>query len=586
MEAQPAFGELRPARAQAAAVQRGEVESRESARPAGRFEQLQRELAGEVGERELRPPAGCARPDRGSRAQEGRRRAARGPAARGPQAAAAARRGRDYGAIARRAGEHRAQRVARAGRGLALEHRVSGVGHHEQVRVGDLRGERAGVGGGGAQVVGAAEDQRGDVGHRFRHGRGRRGGKGPEGAGARTRRSPSMFAGSERARSCSRAALDVGGRLGEAFGGAGGAAPREDASSSQVVVKNSGRSMPSLSSLRHRRSGGSREQAHERRGVAVGGDGARPRRGIRRAGSGRSRPRAGCRAGALEETWTVTAWPWPPIQRPLSVPPRMQLHDPREVARRGSGVIREQRRYAQSWRRMRGTAANVLAVQRVGPGGGHDGVEDQRFDVLGVLLGVLLGDLGAVGGAPQHELFVAPRAAYRLDVGDGVGGGVEGAFGADLVRRRRSISARRSGRSRAASKPWQERGCELPVPRWSKTIRSRVSRIGPSTSVKASSERDRRLPGPAGERDRPPSSLLPTGARRRRTASVIVPGVAPEGSSGTVRCRRRSWCCRGTGRTGSGPAPAGAGSAHASARGRRQERDGELPERTFAPVGI
>ncbi len=73
------------------------------------------------------------------------------------------------------------------------------------------------------------------------------------------------------------------------------------------------------------------------------------------------------------------------------------------------------------------------AVERFGPVGRHDRVEHQRFDVAGVLLGVLLGHLRAVAGAVQHELFIAAGLADRLDVGDGVGGRVEGARGAELV---------------------------------------------------------------------------------------------------------------------------------------------------------
>ncbi len=175
VETQPALGELRPAGAQAAAVQRGGVESRESARPAGRFEQLQRELAGEVGERELdrlqSPPGPTAVPVRGGDVGEplgGQRREAL-HGRRRPGGAGADR------LHAHSAGEPRAQRLARTRRGLALERRVPGVGYDEQVRVGDLRGERAGVGRGGAQVVGAADDQRGDVGHGFRRRPGARG---------------------------------------------------------------------------------------------------------------------------------------------------------------------------------------------------------------------------------------------------------------------------------------------------------------------------------------------------------------------------------------------------------------------------
>ena len=72
------------------------------------------------------------------------------------------------------------------------------------------------------------------------------------------------------------------------------------------------------------------------------------------------------------------------------------------------------------------------------------------------------------------------------------------------------------------------------MPRWSNTIRSRVSAIGPSNWANCSANGIAACPGP------PASATIasfasPTGARWRRIASVIVPGVPPLGSSGTVR---------------------------------------------------
>ena len=46
---------------------------------------------------------------------------------------------------------------------VAAEHRVAGVGDDQQLRVGDLRGDALGAGGGRPQVLGAGEDQRGHV---------------------------------------------------------------------------------------------------------------------------------------------------------------------------------------------------------------------------------------------------------------------------------------------------------------------------------------------------------------------------------------------------------------------------------------
>ena len=72
------------------------------------------------------------------------------------------------------------------------------------------------------------------------------------------------------------------------------------------------------------------------------------------------------------------------------------------------------------------------------------------------------------------------------------------------------------------------------MPRWSNTIRSRVAATGPSSSANSSANGSAGWPGP------PASAMIalcasPTVARWRRIASVTVPGVAPVGSSGTVR---------------------------------------------------
>ena len=73
------------------------------------------------------------------------------------------------------------------------------------------------------------------------------------------------------------------------------------------------------------------------------------------------------------------------------------------------------------------------AIERVGPVRRHHRVEHQRFDMAGVGLRVLLGDLRAVGGAVQDELFVASRLPDSLDVRDRVGGRVVGPRSSQLV---------------------------------------------------------------------------------------------------------------------------------------------------------
>ncbi len=72
--------------------------------------------------------------------------------------------------------------------------------------------------------------------------------------------------------------------------------------------------------------------------------------------------------------------------------------------------------------------------ERFRPAGRHDRVEHECFDALGVALGVLLGDLGPVGGPVQHELFITAGLADRLEVFDRFLGGVGAARGPDLQR--------------------------------------------------------------------------------------------------------------------------------------------------------
>ncbi len=233
--------------------------------------------------------------------------------------------------------------------------------------------------------------------------------------------------------------------------------------------------------------------------------------------------------------------------------------------------------YAQSWRRMRGTAANVREIERVGPGGRHDRVEDQRFDVLRVLLGVLLGDLGAVGGAPQHELFVAPRAAQRLDVGDGVGGGVEGAFGPDLFG---AGGDQLPGGAVGAGLFEAVAGERVRVAGAALVEDDQIARVEDRSEQfdEGFGERDRGLAGAACERDhrraRFPDGRAAAADRerdgpRRGPGGVERDGEVSAGEVGAVLARAEG--------DRSFPGPARAAGARRRAEGRRQERDGELP---------
>ncbi len=204
-------------------------------------------------------------------------------------------------------------------------------------------------------------------------------------------------------------------------------------------------------------------------------------------------------SSSLAETWTVTGAAVAADPAAAQRAAVHELHDPREVADGVGGDLRAlvvRAELAQDAR----DRFERRAVQRVGAGRRHDGVEDQRFDVLGVLLGVLLGDLGAVGGAPQHELFVAPRAAQRLDVGDGVGGGVEGAFGPDLVGARGGQlpgGAVGAGRFEAvAGERVRVAGAALVEDELIARVEDRAEQFG-----EVFGERDRGLPRAAGERD-------------------------------------------------------------------------------------
>ena len=76
------------------------------------------------------------------------------------------------------------------------------------------------------------------------------------------------------------------------------------------------------------------------------------------------------------------------------------------------------------------------ALQRVGPGRQHDGVEDQAGDARRIARGVVERDLRPVGDAEEDELLVAAVGAQGLDVLDARGRRVRAAAGADLAAQR------------------------------------------------------------------------------------------------------------------------------------------------------
>ena len=215
------------------------------------------------------------------------------------------------------------------------------------------------------------------------------------------------------------------------------------------------------------------------------------------------------------------------------------------------------------------------ALERFRPVGRNDRVEHQRFDVIRVVLGVLLRDLGAVAGAVQHELFIAARLADRLDVGDRIGGRVEAAAGPELVAARFDQRAERVGTGRGV----RRRGRKADRRGRCRAGRRRSDRasaaIGPSSSANSSANGSAGWPGP------PASAMIalrasPTGARWRRIASVIVPGVAPAGVQrhgqmparelvAVLARRERDLCVGGGDRADAG--------RRAHPRARRRQRD-------------
>jgi hypothetical protein len=182
-------------------------------------------------------------------------------------------------------------------------------------------------------------------------------------------------------------------------------------------------------------------------------------------------------------------------QRPAAHP----AHDLAQVGHRVSGHVRARVRGAYLAQHARDRLEG-LALERFGPVGRYDRVEDQRFDVLGIVLRVLLGHLRAVARAVQDELFVAPRLADRLDVCDRVGGRVEDAVGPQLR------AARVDQRAEAAVQvgPFEGvAGQRLGQADAALVEDDQVARGGDRAEQfgELFGERQRRLSGPAGERD-------------------------------------------------------------------------------------
>ena len=260
---------------------------------------------------------------------------------------------------------------------------------------------------------------------------------------------------------------------------------------------------------------------------------------MRRVGS-RS-PSSSISTRSPEEIATRWAWPLPSIQRPRSRLRRAAREDLAQVADgvrgdAGAGALGAE--LAQD----AGDRGERRTVQRVRPVGRHDRVEHERFDVARVGLGVALGDLRAVGGPVQDELFVPAGLADRLDVGDGFGGRVRAACGSELARRTRRAPARarpgsaplRSGGRRAGGRVRCRAG---------RRRSGRVSRQSARAVVRTSSANGSAgCPGPPASAitaraliaDRRPVAAEREGELRR--ASPARGQAAPSGARRRIRC--------------------------------------------------
>ena len=159
-----------------------------------------------------------------------------------------------------------------------------------------------------------------------------------------------------------------------------------------------------------------------------------------------------------------------PAQRSSPEPPHERLDVPHRIAReaRTAGPA-ERAKHARH--RLEG-----LQVQRARPARLDHGVEHEPLDVRGMGEGVPECDLRPVRRAEQSDALVAERQPERLDVLGAVTARVGGAPRPEP----RGTAARGGPASSrlARSSARQRSSPDLPVPRWSKTIRSRCRYAG------------------------------------------------------------------------------------------------------------
>ncbi len=298
---------------------------------------------------------------------------------------------------------------------------MAGVGDHEQLRVGDPRGDGTRARGRGAQVLGAGEQQRRHVRQRLRGGR-RGGGVGPVQAGGDQAVFP-HGGGVERVEGGARQRVQRGERFGAAGGRRRGALPGEGLllaggrEEQRVVFFFVGFPFGLGASRLQGHVGdqpfGEQLQPQQRVGVVA-------QRGLHRGGQ--QRAQRGVEVAGDEHVVQVGLPERGGVPVPGAVVHRAvervfaKLCGQRgDVGERVGGDVRAGPFRAElfEYRRQR---LDRGEPERFGAFGEHDRVEHERFDVGGVLFGVLERDLRAVGGPVQHELFVARRFADRLDV--------------------------------------------------------------------------------------------------------------------------------------------------------------------------
>ena len=166
--------------------------------------------------------------------------------------------------------------------------------------------------------------------------------------------------------------------------------------------------------------------------------------------------------------------------------------------------------------------------------GGHDRVEHQRFDVLGIAFGVLERDLGAVGGSVQDELFIAAGLPQRLDVFDRFLGRVGAARGSDLLR---ALFEELAARVRCAAERCSARGSSAGPSRRCRAGRTRADRaLAERRRDRLGDEftqRQRRLARAARERDDGVAARRAIRPACARASARSSPGGQPLRSSGT-----------------------------------------------------